>query len=222
MEQELKLPNGGLTPERAEGASPKPAPAAEPAPVATPPESPKKKRRSRTIVIVAALLALLAAAVVLHRLGFYKYPWEHYVPVPIVAGDLFPGASADAIEGYLANMTVDEIREQMQRVADEGYFSFKINARPVFENGKAAGNLEIENPSYNTYPMVVQIFLDDTEEMIFDSGGILPDHHIDNAELLTVLKAGTYNATAYLNAYDPVSLEWQGKSAAGLIITVQN
>jgi hypothetical protein len=139
----------------------------------------------------------------------------------IMAGDLFPELG-DAADGHLAGMTREQILEQMQRLADESMFSFKINARPVFTSGNARGNLEIENPNYNIYPMVVQIALDDTEEIIYDSGGILPNQHIENARLNRVLNAGTYRATASMNAYDPQSKIWQGKALAALVITVES
>jgi hypothetical protein len=176
-------------------------------------------RRKWIVGIIALLLMLLLLLLLLHQCGVYKYPWEKSVPV--VAGDLFPN-EGDAEDGHLSGMTTEQIKEQMQKAADAAYVSFKINARPEFENGSAKGNLGIENPRYNVYPMVVQIFLDDTGEMIYDSGGILPDQHIDNAKLSVVLKAGTYKATAYLNAYDPDTKVWQGKQAAALVITVHN
>jgi hypothetical protein len=179
-------------------------------------EERKKKRRRVLIIILIAILALL----LLRGLGIFKFPWEHG-PRAIVAGDLFPDES-DAEDGHLEGMTPEDIMAQMQKIADESYFSFKINARPVFSDGAAEGNLEIENPNYNVYPMVVQIFLDDTDEMIYDSGGILPDKHIDKAKLLRKLPKGVYEATAYLNAYDPKTKVWQGKQAAGLKIEIEN
>jgi hypothetical protein len=181
----------------------------------------RRKRKQKWILRIALpLLLLLLLLLLLHRCGYLKFPWDK-PSAPIVAGDLFPG-EGDAEDGHLSGMTPDEIREQMQKAADAAYFSFKINARPEFENGSAAGSLGIENPSYNIYPMVVQIFLDDTGELIYDSGGILPNQHIDSAKLSKVLEAGAYEATAYLNAYDPDTQLWQGKQAAALIITVHN
>ena len=176
----------------------------------------------RTLRTALAVILILAAVLfALHRAGLLVFPWEGIELRPIVAGDLFPGAG-DAERGHLPSMTREEILAQMQKAADAAYLSFKINARPVFENGSAAGNLSIENPSYNIYPMVVQIHLDSTDEIIYDSGGLFPNHHIANAKLSKKLKKGTYNATAYMNAYDPDSLEWQGRQPAGLVIKVLN
>jgi hypothetical protein len=179
-----------------------------------------RRKRFAVILFSSALAAALLTVALLRWQGLLRFPWERSPPpAPIVAGDLFPGQGG-AEDGHLSNMTPEQIKEQMQKAADAAYFSFKINARPVFEDGKAKGNLGIENPSYNIYPMVVQIFLDGTNELIYDSGGILPDQHIDNAALSAVLEAGSYNATAYLNAYDPDTNEFQGKQAAALVITV--
>jgi len=170
-----------------------------------------------------AILILIFA----QRYPFSQEPLNHETaPVkeesrPLIAGDLFPDIG-DAKNGHLSNMTPEQIKEQMQRIADESQFSFKINSRPVFADGSSNGDLRIENPNYNIYPMVVQIYLDETDELIYDSGGILPNQHIDNAKLISALDAGTYNATAVLNAYDPNSKIWQGKAQAALIITVQN
>ncbi|MDR1272854.1 MAG: hypothetical protein LBK04_07705 [Clostridiales Family XIII bacterium] len=187
------------------------------------PETGQEKRegekRKWIIRIAIMFLTLVLLLLLLHQLGVFKFPWEK--PAGIIAGDLFPG-QGDAEDGHLPGMTPAQIKEQMQKAADDSYFSFKINARPEFDNGKAMGNLGIENPSFNVYPMVVQIFLDDTGEMVYDSGGILPDQYIDNAKLSVPLKAGDYKATAYLNAYDPETKAWQGKQAAALIITVHN
>ncbi|MDR1299853.1 MAG: hypothetical protein LBJ84_06355 [Oscillospiraceae bacterium] len=184
--------------------------------------SARQRRRLAAVVSSSALAAaLLLTAALLRWQGLFRFSWEHPPPpAAIVAGDLFPGQGG-AEYGHLPDMTPEQIMEQMQKAADAAYFSFKINARPIFEDGMSKGNLGIENPSYNIYPMVVQIFLDGTNELIYDSGGILPDQHIDNAELATALAAGTYNATAYLNAYDPGTQEFQGKQAATLVITVR-
>ena len=179
-----------------------------------------KKRRSgakakKQIAIIAAVVIIIAAVAAYVAYGLLNR--ETAADIPAQGSILPPGFAQD---GPLPNMSEEEIRKQMQMMADASYFAFKINARPVFERGDAPGSLQIENPSYNIYPMVVQIFLDDTQEMIYDSGGILPNQHVAQAKLSKRLAAGTYDATAYLNAYDPDTNAWLGKQAASLVITV--
>ncbi|MDR1412750.1 MAG: hypothetical protein LBJ07_02365 [Actinomycetes bacterium] len=183
------------------------------------PEKKEKKKKKRVLLwIIAILVFLVSLAILLHELGLFRWPWEK--PPLVVAGDLFPG-SGGADDGHLSDMTEKEIQKQMQELVDAAYFSFKINARPIFENSSSEGTLEIENPSYNIYPMVVQITLDSTDEVIYDSGGILPDHHINNAKLLVRLPKGVHKATAHINAYDPKTKQLQGTQLAHLEITIK-
>ena len=110
----------------------------------------------------------------------------------------------------------------MQRKADESTFSFEINSRPIFKDGKSEGNVRIANPPYNKYAIEVEIKLDSSGKSIFKSGKINPNHYIEYAKLSKMLKAGEYDATATINAYDTKTGDFKGTSAAKLIIKVEN
>ena len=138
---------------------------------------------------------------------------------PGVSNDRFPGGGV-AEDGHLPGMTEADIMEQMQREADKGVFAFKINSRPVFSSGKSEGTLRIENPNHNAYPFVVKIFLKETSEEIYNSGGILPNHHIETAKLTKVLPKGEHAATAYIYAYNPETNEYEGKAAVDLTMVI--
>lgn len=125
-------------------------------------------------------------------------------------------------EGIIPGYTEEQIKEMLQRKADESSFSFEINSRPIFKDGKSEGNLRIANPPYNKYSINVEIKLDDSNKTIFNSGKILPNHYIENAKLTKRLKAGEYNATANINAYDSKTGAYKGTSAAKLIIKVES
>ena len=125
-------------------------------------------------------------------------------------------------EGVIPGYTEEEIKEMLQRKADESTFSFEINSRPVFKSGGSEGNLRIANPPYNKYSIKIEIKLDDNGKTVFKSGEILPNHYIEYAKLTKRLKAGEYNATATINAYDTESGEYKGTSAAKLIIRVES
>ena len=139
------------------------------------------------------------------------------------ANDNFGQSSGAIIEdGVIAGYTAEQIAEIMQRKADESTFSFEVNARPTFKDGKSEGNLRIYNPPYNKYLITVEIKLDDNNKIVFKSGEILPNHYIEYAKLNRKLKAGEHNATATINAYDTESGEYKGTSAAKLIIKVES
>lgn len=140
---------------------------------------------------------------------------------PVISGDLFPSAGK-AEDGLLPTLTKEQILERMQTAADAAYITASINARPVFENGKAKGNLNIENPNTNVFPMVVEIYRNDTGEIIYSSGGILPEQYIQSDKLGVVLKKGEYEATAHMIAFDPKTGERLGHYQVALVITIAN
>ena len=178
------------------------------------PES-KKHRKNRLLAMLLMIVLVIGTTVCL--LLFISSPKTNN----IISGELFPG-NGEAVEGHLPKMTDAEIREQMQREADRSVFSFKINSRPIFVYGGSEGTLNIENPNHNLYPFVVEIFLDETGEKLYDSGGIPPNHHISRARLARILPKGEHAATAYINAYDPDTNKYSGKSAVGLVIIISN
>lgn len=125
-------------------------------------------------------------------------------------------------EGIIPGYTEEEIKEILQRKADESSFSFEINSRPIFKDGSSEGNIRIANPPYNKYAIEVEIKLDSNGKSIFKSGQIKPNHYIEYAKLTKKLKAGEYDATAIINAYDIETREFKGTSAAKLIIKVES
>ncbi len=174
------------------------------------PAEEKKNKRKKIIVFVVIIIALIIVALVL-LLKSCNNTRVITTEVPAIG---------DAVEGHLPGMSEEEIMAQMQRAADASYFSFKINAEPAFEKPNSKGNLEIENPSYNVYPLAVKIYRDDTSQLLYDSGLILPNHYIQSAELDVKLPAGVYKCTADILAYDIDAQKYLGKSQAGITITV--
>ena len=125
-------------------------------------------------------------------------------------------------EGIISGYTEEQIKEILQRKADESTFSFELNSRPIFKDGASEGNLRIANPPYNKYSIEVEIKLDSNGNTIFKSGEIAPNHYIEYAKLTKRLKAGEYEATATINAYDSETREYKGTSAAKLIIKIES
>lgn len=123
-------------------------------------------------------------------------------------------------EGIIPGYTKEQIEQILQRKADESTFSFEINSRPVFKNGKSEGNIRIANPPFSKYPIEFIITLDSTKEVIFISPKLKPNNYIEKAKLDKELKAGDYNATATINAYDDKG-EKIGTSSAKIVISVK-
>lgn len=168
----------------------------------------KKEQYSKKIKVLAICILLIVLVSIL--LVFNKNKSN----VNVMGGILKEGV----IPGY----TEEEIKEILQRKADESTFSFEVNSRPIFKDGKSEGNLRIANPPYNKYAINVEIKLDSNGKTVFNSGKINPNHYIENAKLTKKLKAGEYDATAIINAYDTKTGEFKGTSAAKLVIKIEN
>lgn len=124
--------------------------------------------------------------------------------------------------GQLEGKSEEEIQEELNRVIEEGMFHISMNTNPVFADGTAEGNLEIENVPNNRYSMIVQITLNDSGETVYDSGLIDPNYHVQTDALDKDLEPGEYPATAAFYAYDMEDLEEVGSTACQITITVLN
>ncbi len=170
------------------------------------PEKPKKK--SRKLLILLILLLLLIAV----GIGAVIY---------LLLRDS-DGLEMDdnATVGILPGIDLDQRRAELQQELDESMISFSINTSPVFENGGAAGNLMLENPGNNAKLLVVEIYADDTGELLYKSKAIPTGSYIETARLDKVLGPGEYAATAYFNAYREDDQSYIGQTGAAIKITV--
>ena len=172
----------------------------------------KKNDRMQYAILVCMMIIIIVLIVLMLRScpGEEKHIITDY--------DRDPNASIGQLEGK----TAEEIQAELNRIVEEGMFNISINATPVFPNGSAAGSLKIENIPANHYNMRVTITLDETGEVIYRSGIIEPNHHIETAPLDVPLPKGTHAATATFTAYEPDTNEVMGHAAARISILVEN
>lgn len=161
----------------------------------------KKARPAR--VWAGILLLLLAAGAVAWGMG---------------SGDgyafLFSG---DARDGSPA---LKQELKQAQERADSENFHFRINARPVFTDGKSEGSLMITNPGDNGYHMQVTLLLDGGGEEIYASPVLVPGESIQKDRLSVELGKGTYEVTAVFAVLDRETDEQVGQVHAALELSV--
>ncbi len=166
------------------------------------------KGRKKLFVIIAILIVLAIAAV---GLGIWWFG---------AGGSDFYDANANS--GQAPYKTEEEIQAELNRVVEEGMLNISIASVIEFEDGTSPGVAYIENVPSNKYVMRVTITLDDTDETVYQSGGIKPDSYIETIKLSKDLDAGSYPATATFTAYDPDSLEEVGQAAAKITLAIAN
>lgn len=80
----------------------------------------------------------------------------------------------------------------------------------------------LENPANNAKLLVAEIYVDETEELIYKSKAIPAGSYIESVRLDKVLELGDYAATAYFNAYREDGQSYIGRSGAAIKITVHS
>ena len=132
--------------------------------------------------------------------------------------------------------TDDIVYEDDEEPYDSRYsmLTMSMNKVPVFENGLAKGNLNIENDPRNVFAQYIEIYLDDAEgnpetliykSNLIDIGQTLLEDNLD-----VNLPAGEYPCTAYFNAVlvkkdeagNILEQSYAGKGGAKITITILN
>ncbi len=198
------MPNqGGYPPNSA----PQPSAGGRPVQPGTNPHQPKKNNKKPLIIV---LIILLVAAV---GAGIW------FFASGAAEGGFFDNS---AKSGQAPYKTAEEIQAELNRQVEEGMFNISIASVVEFADGTSPGTAYIENVPGNRYNMTVEITLDDSGDVVYQSRGLAPDSYIDEIVLEKDLDAGTYPATATFTAYDTESLEEVGKAAAKVSLVIRN
>ena len=126
----------------------------------------------------------------------------------------------NATMGVLPGVDLAQRQAELQQLLDESMISFSINTSPVFETGGAEGNLMLENPGNNAKLLVVEIYMDETQELLCQSKAIPAGSYIENTRLDKTLEPGSYAATAYFKAYRENDHSYIGQVGANITISV--
>ena len=169
---------------------------------------PKKGKKKKWLILLLALLllALLAAG------GFFV--WQYFN-----RGELM---EPNATIGVMPGKTDQEIIDELNRKVDERSIALTINPAPVAEDGGSPVNWMYENPQSNDKYTKLEVYLDDTEELIYETALMINGSYIESAPRKVELPAGTYSCTAYVHGYRLADKSYLGQVAAGLTLTSKN
>ena len=172
----------------------------------SPREGVTRKRKSRWLAALCAVCLVAAAA------GAFL----------MLRGD--PGDSleldANATIGLLPGIDVAQRQAELQQQLDESMIAFSINTDPVFARGGSEGNLMLENPANNAKLIVVELYINETEELVYQTKALPAGSYIENARLDKLLEPGEYPATAYFKAYREDDHSYIGQVGAAITIHV--
>lgn len=151
----------------------------------------KTKENNRLKKFIVALIVCLICVV---GAGGY-FVWQGLHKTPEFSDDL------SAKKGLLKNMTKEEIQQVLNASVKDGYVNVYINSNPIFEDGTKPGNIYIQNIPANKLGYRVKVTLDDTQNVIMETGYIAPGYNVEYQKLKEPLKKGDYKATAEFTCF---------------------
>lgn len=181
-------------------------------------EVPKGNKRKRALLLLYRILVLLGIIIIILLLLFKPCNCNCQGADNSNKNTYFDTSVDDSATGSVTESAVNDLNAQVE----DGMITMSMNANPVFDNGTAKGNLLIENDKSNKNPQVIQIYRNDTDELIYTSGKLPVGSCINEDTLDVVLPSGEYECTAYFNAIDDISGEKLGTSGANIVIHILN
>lgn len=143
------------------------------------------------------------------------------ITLPMVFDDNDMGLKKGSIE--MVDPAADrDLQAEVNQIVDENMFNVFMNTDIVFENGKAKGNLLIQNTESNKAPVLVEIYTADSNELIYKSYEIPAGYKIESAKLNKPLEKGTHKCIAYFNVLNEETKEVRNKIGLNVNITVNN
>lgn len=177
---------GGKAAERP-GAPTVPAPVASPAPAAAAcaPEQKQPRAARNACIALLVLLLLVAGLVAAAWLGLFR------LPAPVQDRiDLLP--DPHAVSGRL---------NAADSPVAPGSYRLVVNQIPTSQGPVNVVNVEFENPAQNEYSARMDVYLDDTGELVGSTRMVAPGSYLEDLALAADLAPGTYRATAKVGVY---------------------
>lgn len=128
---------------------------------------------------------------------------------------------SNAAQGQFEGKSKEEIQAALNEEVAKGMMNISIAASITFADGSSEGEARIENIAANPMDQKVTIALKDGDEVVYESGAIAPDQHIQNIKLSRDLEPGEYAAVATFTGYDRETHKKTGQAAAEITLRVE-
>lgn len=164
------------------------------------------RKRARFLpfaLLLAALLAALAAG------GLWLWQIEG------ADEDMEPNVVVGPMDGW-----TDADRQALQDQVDEGMIAFSINTQVMLESPDAQAPILFENPANNAKLLKLELTRDDTGELLYATGFLVPGTYVPEDKLDMQLGQGTYACTALVKSYREDTKQFIGQVAAEVTVTV--
>lgn len=178
-----------------------------------------KGGNNNKVIIICAIVIILLLLVLIFVLVGRK-------PQTVVDNSNSGDAPAKVERDVLVNEeNIDKVLEEIvnEKPVEEGYFAVTMNSTWNFVNGDATSdNAYVENKETNTSAVYFDLYLKDTEEVIYESP-IMPVGTVNNSiKLNKHLDAGTYECVCAYYLVDSEGVPTGGNVNLTVKVIVEN
>jgi len=174
----------------------------------------RNKKNNTIIILVLAFMVVVAAliGVIIYLLN----RGDNYVAREDEVRREVAGSVRTVVDADSAN----DVMEQMREEVAEGMFECQMSMNWTFADGKAESeDAYVANSTNNTHPICFDVYVQDTEELLYTSPVLPVGTNLTNFKLDKELPAGDYQAVVmYQLLKDAESQE--EISRAGFVVTI--
>lgn len=170
----------------------------------------KNNKAVIVIIIILAVVVLALVAVVAYLLGRGDN-----------TGDKATREVSDSVRTVVDESSAEDIMDQMREEVAEGMFECQMSMNWTFPNGQSASNdAYVANSKNNTHPICFDVYLNDSEELIYSSPVLPVGTDLKNFKLDKPLSSGEYKATVMYSLLKDAESQ-EVISSAGFVVTIK-
>lgn len=179
----------------------------------------KSTERKEGRWIIAAVIAVLAVALVICIVLLVSRSGDTGEAQPGLDNSNDNNASLTVLDrGFVDESNVDDIMSELSDKVEEGMFECMMSTTWTFEDAaSASSNSYVANVESNRHAIYFDVYLDQTEELIYSSPILPVGSEIHGIKLDKELSAGDYDAIVM---YTLVNEAYEEVSTVGFRITI--
>lgn len=164
--------------------------------------------KKKWLCVIAALMVLSLLLGIAFACWFYS-------------GDETMRPERSAVKGNMPGKTQEQLEAEKNRTIDTDTIAFSLNSNPEFSDGKSKGFIQFENPDGNGKLTRLEIYRNDTGDLIYHTGILKPGSYVEEDVLDAELPQGEYDCTAQIYAYGMRQKDYIGKITIGVMVRVK-
>lgn len=157
----------------------------------------EEKKNNKAVIIIIVLLAvivLVLVAVIAFLLGRQNAPASQ----DTAASSEAPREVIDSARFVLDEESAANVVEDMRKQVAEGMFECNMAYEWTFLDGKTeSSDAYVANSSSNTHPILFDVYIDNTDELLYSSPVLPVGTVLRNIKLDKELPAGSYQASCH-------------------------